>query len=84
MESKRSIHQVFRINRKLTREELASLEVYNIIDAGGLPEDYYYHLKLDEISPAEKEVLEARFSLRFKETIEYKLESRFPTHEFKQ
>ena len=75
------ISQVFEIDRKLTREEMSSLREYNIIDAGGLPEDYRYHLHIDPITDELKKDLEARLGLRFVERRVYENKSKFPRGE---
>ena len=56
------ISQVFEIDRKLTREEIDSLRECNIINAGGLPGDYRYHLHIDPITDELKKDLADVFS----------------------
>lgn len=79
---KELISQVFTIEKKLTPEDFASLKEFNIIDAGGVPEESYeYHLHIDTIGEELKANLEKRFGLRFVETREYKIEEKFPRYQ---
>ena len=75
------ISQVFEIDRKLTREEIDSLRECNIINAGGLPGDYRYHLHIDPITDELKKDLETRLGLRFVERRVYENKSKFPRGE---
>ena len=72
--------QIFRIEKKLTPEEISSLEVFNIVDMGGLPKDYFYHLRVEEVSDDAKKVLEEKFGLRFVETRIYNVDNRYPVY----
>ncbi|MBI2105231.1 hypothetical protein HYT56_00160 [Candidatus Woesearchaeota archaeon] len=72
------ISQIFKSDRKLTKEEIDSLKGYNVIDAGGVLGVYSnYHLHVDSLTDSEKSELKERLGLEFIETRVYGIEDKF-------